>query len=163
MHGISVRAAFYLSKLCLPYLKQSENPHVLFMVPPINLENKLFMTAHLGYTTSKFGVAMMARGLAAEFEDEVAFNTLWPRTGIDTNAIKNVTNSDAVSMILRRPEIMGKAAITIFKSDISKFTGHHFIDDEVLIGAGLETMSSLNKYNCNPDTPDYILVPDLLL
>jgi len=106
---------------------------------------------------------MMSRGLAAEFEDEVAFNTLWPRTGIDTNAIKNVTNSDAISMILWKPSIMGKAAVTIFKSDYQKFTGNHFIDDEVLIGAGLENMHTLNKYNCNEETPDYILVPDLLL
>jgi len=106
---------------------------------------------------------MMARGLGLEFEGDVAFNTLWPRTGIDTNAIKNVTNSDAISSILRKPSVMGKAALTIFKSDCEVFTAHHFIDDEVLIGAGLETVHSLNKYNCNPDVPDYILVPDLLL
>lgn len=107
MQGISVRAAFCLSKLCIPYLQKAENPHVLMMVPPLNIENKLFLTAHLGYTLSKFGASLMARGLGWEFEGDIAFNTLWPRTGIDTNAIKNVTKSDAVSMLLRKPQIMG--------------------------------------------------------
>lgn len=117
MHQISVRGAFYLSKLCIPHLKKSDNPHVLFMVPPVNLERALFLTAHLGYTTSKFGVGMMMRGLGLEFQDEVAFNSLWPRTAIATNAVKNVTKSDAVDTLLRTPEIMGKAAVSIFKSD----------------------------------------------
>jgi len=133
------------------------------MVPPINLENKTFLTAHLGYTLSKFGAAMMTKGLGYEYEGDIAFNTLWPWTGIDTNAIKNVTNSDAVSSILRKPEIMGKAAAVIFKSNCEVYTANHFIDDEVLIGAGIETMFTLNKYNVNEDMPDYILVPDLLL
>ncbi len=163
MQGISVRAAFYLSKLCIPYLKKSQNPHVLFMVPPINLEYKLFLTAHLGYTLSKYGASMMAQGLGSEFEGDIAFNTLWPRTGIDTNAIKNVTNSDAITQLLRKPSVMGKAAQTICKSMCEIYTAQHFIDDEVLIGAGIETMHSLNKYNCAPDMPDYILMPDLLL
>ena len=50
----------------------------MFMVPPVNLEAKIFLTSHLGYTMSKFGVGMMMKGLAAEFKDEVAFNSLWP-------------------------------------------------------------------------------------
>jgi NAD(P)-dependent dehydrogenase (short-subunit alcohol dehydrogenase family) len=48
------------------------------MVPPINLENKTFLTAHLGYTLSKFGAAMMTKGLGYEYEGDIAFNTLWP-------------------------------------------------------------------------------------
>lgn len=163
MQGISVRAAFYLTKLCIPYLKKAENPHVLMMVPPVDINNKLFLTAHLGYTLSKFGASLMAKGLGSEFEGDIAVNTLWPRTGIDTNAIKNVTNSSEISMLLRKPQIMGMAAATIFKSNSEVFTAMHFIDDEVLIGAGLETMHSVNKYNCDPNIPDYILMPDLLL
>lgn len=133
------------------------------MVPPVNIENKLFLTAHLGYTLSKFGASLMAKGLGFEFEGDIAFNTLWPRTGIDTNAIKNVTKSDAVSMLLRKPQIMGQAAKVIFKSECETYTGMHFIDDEVLIGAGLETMNTLNKYNCDSSIPDFALIPDLLL
>ncbi len=102
-------------------------------------------------------------GLAAEFEGDVAFNSLWPRTAIDTNAIRNVTNSPAIGQLLRKPEIMGKAAAIIFKSDHENFTGHAFIDDEVLVGSGIETMSGLQKYNVVPETPDFVLVPDLLL
>ena len=163
MMDISVRGAFHLSKLCIPHLKKSPNPHVLFMVPPVNLDVKVFLTAHLGYTMSKFSVGMMMKGLAAEFEGDIAFNSLWPRTAIDTNAIRNVTRSDSVGQLLRVPEIMGRAAVKIFESDYEKFTGNAFIEDEVLIGGGDETMDSINKYNVEPMTPDYILVPDLLL
>lgn len=133
------------------------------MVPPVNLERAIFLTAHLGYTTSKFGVGMMMKGLGLEFQDEVAFNSLWPRTAIATNAVKNVTKSDAVDTLLRTPEIMGKAAVTIFKSDFQEYTATAFIDDEVLIGSGQETLSSLSQYNVEPSTPDFILVPDLLI
>ena len=93
---------------------------------------------------SKFGVGMMMKGLAAEFKDEIAFNSLWPRTAIDTNAIRHVTNSPSVSQLLRTPEIMGKAAVTIFLSDHEEYSGNAFIDDEVLVGSGQETMSGLN-------------------
>jgi citronellol/citronellal dehydrogenase len=163
MQEISVRGAFHLSKLCIPYLKKSPNPHVIFMVPPVNLKVKVFLQAHLGYTMSKFGVGMMMQGLAAEFEGDIAFNSLWPRTAIDTNAIRNVTRSAAVGQLLRTPEIMGKAAVKIFESDYEKFTGNAFIEDEVLIGSGEYTMDSINQFNVEPATPDYILVPDLLL
>ena len=161
MMDISVRGAFHLSKLCIPYLKKSPNPHVIFMVPPVNLGVKVFLQAHLGYTMSKFSVGMMMQGLAAEFEGDIAFNSLWPRTAIDTNAIRNVTRSGSIGMLLRVPEIMGKACVKIFESDYEKYTGNAFIEDEVLIGAGEETMESVNKYNVDPNIP--ILVPDLLL
>ena len=163
MMDISVRGAFHLSKLCIPHLKKSPNPHVLFMVPPVNLEVKAFLTAHLGYTMSKFGVGMMMKGLAAEFEGEIAFNSLWPRTVIDTNAIQNVTDAENLSMVLRRPTVMGKAACKIFESDHEQFSGNAFIDDEVLIGSGDENMESINKYNVEPTIPDFCLAPDLLL
>ncbi len=58
---------------------------------------------------------------------------------------------------------MGKAAVKIFESDYEKFTGNAFIEDEVLIGSGEYTMDSINQFNVEPATPDYILVPDLLL
>ena len=163
MMDISVRGAFHLSKLCIPYLKKSPNPHVLFMVPPVNLEEKTFLISHLGYTMSKFGVGMMMKGLAAEFDGDIAFNSLWPRTAIDTNAIRNVTRSASIGMLLRVPEIMGQAAVKIFESDYETFTGNAFIEDEVLIGSGDENMESVNKYNFDPNIPDYLLVPDLLL
>ena len=43
MQEISVRGAFYLTKLCIPHLKKSPNPHVLFMVPPVDLEREIFL------------------------------------------------------------------------------------------------------------------------
>jgi citronellol/citronellal dehydrogenase len=35
MMGINVIGPLLLTKSCMPYLEKSENPHVLFLVPPL--------------------------------------------------------------------------------------------------------------------------------
>ena len=44
---------------------------------------------HVAYTMAKFGMSMCALGMAEEFRrDGIAVNSLWPRTAIDTAAIR---------------------------------------------------------------------------
>ena len=38
MQSINTRGAFLTSRLCLPYLLKAENPHILNLSPPLNLE-----------------------------------------------------------------------------------------------------------------------------
>ena len=38
MSDINIRGTFLLTKACLPHLRQSANPHVLTIAPPVNLE-----------------------------------------------------------------------------------------------------------------------------
>lgn len=38
VQSTSVRAAFFLSQICFPYLKQSKNPHIINISPPLNLD-----------------------------------------------------------------------------------------------------------------------------
>ena len=40
--SVNVRATFMCSKLCLPHLKQSKNPHILNLSPPLNMNPKWF-------------------------------------------------------------------------------------------------------------------------
>ncbi|HEX4183437.1 MAG TPA: SDR family oxidoreductase, partial [Caulobacteraceae bacterium] len=84
MHQITARGTFLTSKACIPHLKQASNPHVLNMSPPLDVSEK-WLGRHVAYTSAKLVMAMCTRGMAEEFRgDGIAFNSLWPRTGIAT-------------------------------------------------------------------------------
>ncbi|MFT3703983.1 MAG: SDR family oxidoreductase [Agriterribacter sp.] len=77
MHDINVRGTFFVSKACIPSLKKAENPHILNLSPPVNMQPKWFGN-HLAYTLSKYNMSMIAMGLAEELKQyKIAANTLW--------------------------------------------------------------------------------------
>ncbi|MBZ0325501.1 MAG: SDR family oxidoreductase, partial [Alphaproteobacteria bacterium] len=79
MNRINARGTYACSQACLPHLLKADNPHILTLASPINLNPKYFK-GHLAYTIAKFGMSMCVIGLAAEFaEAGVAVNALWPR------------------------------------------------------------------------------------
>lgn len=87
MQQINARGTYLVSKTCIPYLKKAANPHVLMLSPPLDMSPRWFRN-HTAYSMAKFGMSMCVLGMAAEFEDDgIAFNALWPRTGIATAAI----------------------------------------------------------------------------
>src|SRR3990167_10913314 len=69
MIGVNVRATFAFCQACQPLLQKAENPHILILSPPINLNPKWFKD-HLSYTLSKYGMSMCTLGLAEEFKSE---------------------------------------------------------------------------------------------
>lgn len=80
MHQVNVRGTFLSSQKALPFLKKAENPHILTMSPPIDMQPKWFEN-HCAYTMSKFGMSMCTLGMAEEFKDRgIACNSLWPHT-----------------------------------------------------------------------------------
>jgi len=151
MNSINTRGTFLVSKLCIPYLRKSSNPHIINLSPPLNMEEKWF-DHHVAYTIAKFGMSMCVLGMAGEFREEgIAVNSLWPLTMIATAAVQNLLGgSDSVSKS-RTPEIMGDAAYVIMTSDSRKVTGNFFIDEEVLRASGVKDFS---KYAVTPGTPD---------
>ena len=89
--------------------------------------------------------------MAAEFKDNgVAFNCLWPRTGIATAAIQNILGGEEGMKRCRKPEIMADAAYAILNRPARQCTGNFFIDDEVLAAEGI---TDLAKYAVSPGTP----------
>ena len=87
MHSINTRGTFVCSQACIPHLKKAANPHVLNLSPPLDMKAKWF-APHVAYTMAKFGMSMCVLGMAEEFRgDGIAFNALWPRTGVATAAI----------------------------------------------------------------------------
>ena len=159
MQDINTRGTFVLSKLCVPHLKKAENPHVLTLSPPLNMDPKWF-THHVAYTIAKYGMSMCTLGMAEEFRgDGIAFNALWPRTIIATAAVGNLLGGDAAMARSRRPEIMADAAHVILTRPSRECTANFFIDDEVLASAGITDLSVYRYGTASEDE----LAPDLFL
>ena len=124
MHHINTRGTFLTSKLCLPHLLKAENPHVLNLSPPLNMETRWF-APHVAYTMAKFGMSMCVLGMAGEFKKQgVAFNALWPRTTIATAAVQNLLGGDQLMRRSRTPEIMADAAYHILSRPSRECTGN---------------------------------------
>jgi citronellol/citronellal dehydrogenase len=82
-------------------------------------------------------MSLVTVGLAVELKkDGVAVNSLWPRTTIDTAAIRNVAGAELASRS-RTPAIMADAAHAILTKPSREVTGHFFLDDEVLRAEGV--------------------------
>jgi NAD(P)-dependent dehydrogenase (short-subunit alcohol dehydrogenase family) len=152
MHDINVRGTFLMVKHALPYLRKGNNPHILTLSPPINLDPK-WLAGHVAYTVSKYSMSMMALGWAAEFKaDGIASNALWPRTTIDTAAVRNLLGGQALANMSRTPEIIADAAHYILSQPTAECTGNTFIDEEVLAKAGI---TDLEKYSVVPGATLY--------
>lgn len=158
MADVNVRGTFMLSRAAVPHLLQSENPHVLSLSPPLNLDPK-WLGAHTGYTMAKYGMTMATLGLAAEFEG-IAANTLWPKTTIATAAVMNILGGEKLMAVSRTPEIYADAAIEVLKRASSETTGQSLIVEDVLAEAGIRDFSG---YAAVPGTPDDRLYPDIFL
>jgi len=157
MFSVNVRGTFLCSKLCIPYLKKSENPHILNLSPPLNMDPKWF-AHHVAYTMSKYGMSMCVLGMAEEFyNDGIAINALWPRTAIATAAVKNLLGGTTAVKHSRKPEIVADAAYLILTKPSKECTGNFFIDDQVLIENGI---TDLGKYSVEPGNK---LIPDFFL
>ena len=147
MHNINVRGTFMLSQKCIPHLINGENQHILNLSPPLDIARKWFgMT--LAYTTAKYGMSLVAHGLAEELgRHNIASNCLWPRTSLDTAAVRNVIGAELVKGS-RKPSIYADAAYAVLKRDSSSCTGNFFLDQDVLKEEGI---TDFDQYAVDPD------------
>jgi citronellol/citronellal dehydrogenase len=157
MHQINTRGTFLTSKICIPHLKRAANPHVLNLSPPLDMSPRWF-GPHVAYTMAKFGMSMCVLGMAEEFRaDGIAFNALWPRTGIATAAIRNALAGDEGMRRCRTPQIMADAAYAILTKPARDFTGNFLIDDAILYAEGER---DFDKYRVDASQP---LMPDFFV
>jgi citronellol/citronellal dehydrogenase len=160
MQDVNVRGTFMLSRAAVPQLRESANPHILSLSPPLNPTPK-WLGAHTGYTLAKFGMTMATLGLAAEFAaDGIAANTLWPRTTIATAAVQNLLGGDKVMAASRTPDVYADAAYSVLTKQAASYTGQTLIVEDVLEADGITDFS---KYAAVPGTPDDRLFPDIFL
>jgi len=136
MHQVNVRGTYLCGQKCLPHLKKSAHAHILTLSPPLNLRPDYF-GPHVAYSIAKFGMSLCTLGWAEELRDApIAANSLWPKTIIDTAAVRNLLGGNDVAQKGRHATIVADAAHAILTRP-STFTGHFLIDEEVLEQEGV--------------------------
>jgi citronellol/citronellal dehydrogenase len=153
MMAINVRAAYVTAYYALPHMVKQKWGHILNMCPKLHTNPS---PSKVAYMISKLGMAQVAMGIAEEHRaDNIAANTLWPRTIIESQASINWKMHDRSQW--RTPEIMCDATMAIFSHEPLTFTGRQLLDEEVLTeSAGI---TNFDHYWCEgkpPENPVYI-------
>jgi citronellol/citronellal dehydrogenase len=136
MMCINTRGTFMVSKYCIPHLKKADNPHILMLSPPLDMQTKWF-APHTAYSMAKFGMSLVVLGLSGEQRGKIAVNALWPRTTIATAAVEFALGGEAMMRRSRKPDIVADAAHVILNKPARECSGNFFIDDAVLFAAGV--------------------------
>ncbi|MCB0370997.1 MAG: SDR family oxidoreductase [Bdellovibrionales bacterium] len=129
MHEVILRGSFFAVQNCLPYLKKSEEAHILALCPPLNTQPK-WLAPYLAYSLAKFGLSLSITGWAEEFKNQISVNGLWPKTLIATAAVQNLLGGDTMIQKSRKPEIVAEAAHWILtgKSESGKL----YLDEDII-------------------------------
>lgn len=158
MQDVNVRGTFMLTRAAIAHLVQAEDPKVLTLSPPINLDPKWFGT-HPAYTMAKYGMTMAALGFAHELSDlGVSSTALWPATLIATDAIANLPGGERMMAVSRRPDIVADAAYEVLTTRGQELNGRTLIDEELLRERGV---SDFARYSMTGR--DEGLAPDIFL
>lgn len=158
MQDINTRGTFMLSRAALPHLLKADNPHVLSFSPPLNLDPK-WLGGHTGYTIAKYGMSMATLGIAAEFAKQgITASTLWPRTAVRTDAVKNILGGEESLRRSRIPEVYSNAAYLQLLTEGQSINGGAYVAEDVLIDNGFR---DLEPYA--PGVPAKDLIADFFL
>ena len=160
MHSVNTRGTFLLTKLCLPHLKKSTNPHVITMSPPLSMKKKRFEN-HVAYSMAKYGMSMCVLGWAGEFAKYgISVNALWPRTTIATAAVNNHLGGDMVMKKSRNCDILSDSAYMILTTKSGDVTGQFFIDEPLLRANGI---TCFKKYLYDKNCKEEDLIEDFFV
>ena len=162
MLEVNARALFVCAKTALPLLRAAARltgaAHVIALSPPLNFAPR-WLTPHAPYTLSKYGMTLLAQGMAGEFAaDKISVTTLWPRTTIATAAIEFAVGAQLMKFS-RTPDIMADAALAILTTRDGSLTGQALLDEDLLRARG---MTEFARYAVDPAHADR-LYPDLFL
>ncbi len=136
----NISSTFFLSKLCIPYLKHSHNPHIINISPPLFHQQPTQEACqhHLAFSISKYGMSYCTLGLAEELKPlGIAVNSLWQERPIATQTLINNFDNDVVRGSYRA-EIYAEAAYLISQKPANNASGQFYIDEQVIQEAGLD-------------------------
>lgn len=140
---VNVRAAFLCSQAVLPRMIEQRWGHIINMSPPIDFS---VMPGKVAYMISKFGMTMLAMGLAAEVrEHNIAVNALWPVTLIESYATINFGMGER--SMWRKADILADAVYAIVSQEPLARTGQALLDEDVLRETGV---TDFDSYACVP-------------
>lgn len=141
MHEVNGAGSFFMAKHAIPHLRKAANPHILTMSPPLSQMSGKWLGPQLAYAMSKYSMSMVTMGLAAELTpDGIAANSLWPKTLIDTAAVRHLPGGEELVKHARSARIVADAAYHILTRSAKECTGKFFVDEDVLREAGIEDL-----------------------
>ncbi|MGK0357861.1 MAG: citronellol/citronellal dehydrogenase [Bradymonadia bacterium] len=142
---VNVRGAYALAYAAVPHLKAAGGGHFLTMSPPI--DDRL-MKGKIAYLISKFGMTMVAKGVAAEHaRDNIAGNALWPETAIESAATRNFGFGGPEHWYTA--DIVADATFEIVRRPPAEQTGQALLVMDVLRAAGV---TDFVPYRCVADS-----------
>lgn len=119
--------------------------HIINMAPPFTPSCTKNRTA---YMISKFGMALVAEGIASEHGHEgIKAHALWPVTMVESQAV--IGNHLGDPTLWRKPEIIVDATMALVTGRATVANGRAVYDEDVLASVGVTDFSS---YACVPGT-----------
>jgi len=145
MLEVNVRAAFTASQAVIaPMRAGGHGGHIIVCSPPIDLT---ILPGKVGYLISKYGMTMLAHGLAEELrEDGIAVNALWPVTLVESQATMNFGIGGP--KMWRKAEILADAALELVTTPPAELTGQALLDEDFLRERG---WTDFTQYRCDPE------------
>ena len=138
---VNARAAFALAALFTPAMAERGAGHFVVVSPPVDLQA---LPGRVAYCVSKFGMTMLALGLAAELKARgVSVNALWPATAIRSAATE--TFGMGTPEQWRRPEVFADAVVELANTRPGEVSGRAMTDEEWLRERGVTDFA---KYRC---------------
>lgn len=146
IHQINTRGSLVCAKAAIPFLKKSDQAHIITLSPPLNLA-KHWLGPFIPYTLSKYGMTLLTLGLAEELrEDGVSACTLWPQTAIATAAVQYALDPKMMQQS-RTPLIMAEAALVIIQTTDGSYSGQTLVDEAILRSQGV---TDFDRYLFDP-------------
>jgi citronellol/citronellal dehydrogenase len=143
--NVNARAAFFCARACLPAMIKGGWGHIVNFSPPIDIRAA---PGHIAYLISKFGMTLIAHGLAEEVrEHNVGATALWPATVVESQATINFGLLER--KYWRKADILADATLAIVTKDPLLRTGRALIDEDVLREEGV---TDFDRYRCDPET-----------
>ena len=134
MQDINVRGTFLLTRTALPYLKESPDPRILSLSPPLNMSQK-WLGAAPAYMMAKYGMSLAALGIGAQ--NNISTTCLWPKTTIQTAAVQYALGGTEMYERSRTPEVYSDAAYAVLTAEPGKYSGQTVLCEDVLEDAGV--------------------------
>ena len=129
---INVEGPFAVVQAALPYLRRSDNAHIVNVSPPLNLHPR-WVGAHVGHTVCKYAESLLTLGWAEEFKSvPIAVNSVWPATTIASTGMLAAMGKDVVRAQARRPQIMADAVHALVTRQAAACTGNFYTDEQIL-------------------------------
>lgn len=143
VHSVNVRATFACVHYALPFMRRNNFGRIIVMSPPLDMN---WLKGKVAYCISKFGMTMIALGLAKEVRDfNISINALWPATLIESYATKNFRMANAAQW--RKASILSDCVLRIVQEPSTSLNGSALIDEDYLRSKGVTDFS---KYQCVP-------------